>query len=296
MASVIKSVQKFPSVFISHGGGPCFFMDVPQDSIFYPLSKNSKTAEWLKQLVPQLKLHATPKAIVVISAHWEEDEIKVYGHSNPNLYFDYYGFPKETYELKYPAPGSPEVANKVVKALQDAGISCGIELSRGFDHGVFVPFLLAFPEAKIPVIQLSLNSNLDPATHFKIGKALNVLRNEVLIVGSGFMVHDLSRRIKENEAKEFVLGVRSILSSPPTSDRYNKFLDWTKIPFGRKAHPRAEHLIPLYVAAGASTGDSDFVATRLNNLGESQLTNYLLSFDSYRFDEAADLVSGKLEL
>ena len=133
-----------------------------------------------------------PTAILVISGHWEEAQPTVHVGRNPPLLFDYYGFPEHTYRLSYPAPGSPELAKRVRDLLAAAGIDSGEEAERGLDHGVFVPFLLVYPEADIPVVQLSLRQDLDPAAHLAIGRALAPLRDEgVLIVGSGMSFHNL---------------------------------------------------------------------------------------------------------
>ena len=138
------------------------------------------------------QLPETPKALLVISGHWEEDVPTVLASPKPPLYYDYYGFPKHTYELAWPAPGSPELAARVRALLEAAGIASKSDDKRGFDHGVFVPLKVAFPDAAIPTVQLSLEHGLDPKEHLAIGRALAPLRDEgVLIVGSGMSYHNM---------------------------------------------------------------------------------------------------------
>jgi aromatic ring-opening dioxygenase catalytic subunit (LigB family) len=198
-----------------------------------------------------------PKAVLVISGHWEETEFTVTGSARPSLIYDYSGFPPETYQLKYNAPGSPELAERVVALLNDAGIAAGIDPQRGFDHGVFIPFKLVYPEANVPIVQMSLKGGLDPAAHLAAGRALGKLRDEgVLIVGSGMSYHNL---------RTFFAG-----GANPTSDRFDawltdavtnedrehRLLSWRTAPSARDAHPREEHLIPIMVAAGAAEADA----------------------------------------
>ena len=291
--NAVSSSQLLPSLFISHGGGPSPFMDVPTSSgNFFFLSKGSPFTLWLKQLAKQLDLNEKPKAILVISAHWEtKGNVKVYGHAKekpPGMLYDYYGFPKEMYELKYQAPSDPQLAHRVVDLLNSAGVKCELELERGYDHGAFVPLLLMYPEAEIPVIQLSLNANRDAKTHFEIGRALLPLRSEgVLIIGSGFAIHDMSQSIQPSQAKSFSLALRKLLSSDASAEREKKLLAWEQeLPFAFEAHRTGtDHFIPLFVAAGAA--GHHFTASRLNNPSDnddSQLTPFVINSDSYRFD------------
>ena len=177
-----------PTLFIPHGGGPCFFMDPPPND---PHAWDAMAA-YLRGIAASLP--AKPRAILVISAHWETPRPTVMTAAHPPMLFDYYGFPEHTYKLEYPAPGSPELASRVRALLADAGIASDADDARGYDHGVFVPFLLMFPDADIPIVQLSLRGDLDPAAHIAIGRALAPLRDEgVLIVGSGMSYHNLRR-------------------------------------------------------------------------------------------------------
>lgn len=180
------TTQRLPTYFIPHGGGPCFFMD------WNPKDAWDGMAAFLRQL--RHDVGTTPQAVLVISGHWETDVLSLTSSSAPELLFDYYGFPEHTYQLTYPAPGSPELAAQVAQLLGEAGIPSQLDGSRGFDHGVFIPFKLVYPEAEIPVVQLSLRADLDPAFHLAVGRALAPLREQgVLIIGSGMSYHNLRR-------------------------------------------------------------------------------------------------------
>ena len=154
-----EKTEKHPVFFIPHGGGPCFFMD------WNPADEWNTTEAFLKSIPSRLK--ERPKAILLISAHWEEDEFTLLGKSDPALLFDYYGFPDHTYRLTYPAQNPQWVIDKVKTLLQSAGTPVETDLNRDYDHGVFIPLKVAFPDADIPVAQLSIKSNLDPQDHNK---------------------------------------------------------------------------------------------------------------------------------
>lgn len=197
-----------------------------------------------------------PKAVLMISAHWEESRATVSTAAQPGMLFDYYGFPAHTYQLRYPADGSPELARRVQTLLSKAGIETGADEQRGFDHGVFVPMLKIDPEASLPVVMLSLCHDLDPAHHLAIGAALAPLRDEgVLIVGSGSSFHNL--RTYFNGVPELARHFDDWLTEAVTepSGREEKLIDWQAAPAARACHPREEHLIPLMVAAGAAPGE-----------------------------------------
>ncbi len=180
------AAKPLPTYYIPHGGGPCFFMEWTMG----PKDTWDKMADWLRHMKDGVG--AVPKAIVVVSAHWEERAFSVTTGKAPPLLFDYYGFPEHTYQLRYDAPGAPELAQRIRDLLEGAGFETGADAERGFDHGVFVPFKLIYPDADIPVVQLSLKAGLDPAEHIKAGRALEPLRREgVLIVGSGMSYHNM---------------------------------------------------------------------------------------------------------
>ena len=245
-----------PTFYIPHGGGPCFFMDWTMG----PADTWDEMADWLGSLAGTLP--TKPKAILVISAHWEESVVTVSSHANPPLLYDYYGFPEHTYQIKYPAPGAPDVAQQVQQLLKDAGIACQQNSERGFDHGAFIPFKLIYPDADIPIVQLSLNSNLDPADHTALGKALAPLREQdVLIVGSGLSFHNM-RLLQgggcggHSDHFDQWLGEVCIL---PAEQRNERLSQWKQAPSAVQSHPREEHLIPLMVAAGAAQKPAEVV-------------------------------------
>jgi aromatic ring-opening dioxygenase catalytic subunit (LigB family) len=247
---ITASGGRMPTFFIPHGGGPCFFMD--WSVMGGPADTWDKTEAWLRALVSTLP--EKPKGIVVVSGHWEEPAFTASSADEPGMIYDYYGFPAHTYQLQYPAPGSPRLAKRVVSLLNGAGLPARTDPSRGFDHGVFVPFLLIDPEATIPVVPLSLKADLDPAEHLAAGRALAPLRDEgILVVGSGMSYHNM-RAFRTPSATrpsavfdQWLTG--AVEAEPPT--REASLRDWAEAPAGRLSHPREEHLLPLMVAAGA---------------------------------------------
>jgi len=245
--------NRTPTFFIPHGGGPCFFMDWTMG----PPDTWDTMAAWLKAMPDAVG--RKPDAIVVISAHWEEPEFTVTTSPNPPLLFDYYGFPEHTYRLRYGAPGSPELAHEVRGLLTRAGIVSKEDAARGLDHGVFIPFLLIYPQADIPVIQLSLKVGLNPAEHLAVGKALERLRDRnVLIVGSGMSYHNMEgflRGLPPTLSGTFDAWLTDAATDLDPSTRNEKLAHWAAAPAARDAHPREEHLIPLMVAAGAAGDD-----------------------------------------
>jgi aromatic ring-opening dioxygenase catalytic subunit (LigB family) len=208
---------------------------------------------WLAQIASTLPIE--PQAILVVSAHWETQIVSVTGASTPALIYDYYGFPEHTYQLSYAAPGSPALAKEICGLLIASGIEAGLDPARGFDHGVFVPLKMMFPQANIPVVQVSLHHSLDPSLHMAIGAAIAPLRERgVLIVGSGMSYHNMSklmsgeREIKDSDQFDQWLSESCEMGS---TERASRLCDWSNAPAGRSAHPREEHLLPLMVAAGA---------------------------------------------
>jgi aromatic ring-opening dioxygenase catalytic subunit (LigB family) len=236
-----------PSLFIPHGGGPCFFMPDPRGTW-------AAMGDYLRALPGTLP--EPPKALLVVSGHWEAPAFTFTGAADhPGLIFDYYGFPPETYRLTWPAPGAPWLAERATELLRAAGLPAAVDAARGFDHGVFVPLKVAFPEAEVPVVQMSLHASLDPAMHLAAGRALAPLRDEgVLILGSGMSFHNL-RAMGDPRAtgpsSEFDRWLAGAAAATP-EERAERLSHWTSAPWARLCHPREEHLIPLMVAAGAS--------------------------------------------
>ena len=246
-----------PTLFIPHGAGPCFFMDWTRG----PADTWDKTAAWLKGLVADLP--ERPKAILVVSGHWEEPVFTVGSSPKPPMLFDYYGFPEETYRLRFDAPGSPPLAARVRALLGAAGFPTAEDAERGYDHGVFVPLLLSTPQADIPVVQLSLRADLDPEAHLAAGRALSPLRDEgVLIVGSGMSWHNMRGFAPAFTAKSqaFDAWLGEAMADPGRRD--DAIRHWDQGPYAREAHPREEHLAPLFVVAGAAKGEPGRTAFR----------------------------------
>ncbi|HEV2674510.1 MAG TPA: class III extradiol ring-cleavage dioxygenase [Aliidongia sp.] len=247
--------KRLPTLFIPHGGGPCFFMEPPR----HGSDPWKSMGDHLRAIAADIGRR--PRAILVISAHWEEARPTVTTGAAPPLLYDYYGFPAHTYQLRYPAPGEPQLAAEIGRRLDEAGLPSGGDAARGFDHGVFVPFLLIYPEADIPVVQLSLDASLDPARHLAIGRALQPLRDAgVLIVGSGLSFHNLRGFFGEDpriaaEAEAFDGWLTRTATDPDPAARDAALAQWAEAPGARTSHPREEHLLPLMVAAGAAGSD-----------------------------------------
>lgn len=263
-------MSRMPTYFVSHGGGPWPWVD--------GLDKMHAEMAASFAAMPD-EIGATPKAILVISAHWETVEPTVQTSANPPMLYDYGGFPPHTYEVQYSAPGSPELAARVQELLGAAGIAVHADAARGFDHGTFVPLAVAYPDADVPVVQLSIQRHYDPAHHLAIGRALAPLRDEgVLIVGSGFTYHDLSTMdaAAEVPSREFADWLNEVLQEGETA-RYQAMIEWESAPSARKAHPAEDHLVPLFVAVGAAGADN---ATRVYH--QNDLTGNITA-SSFRF-------------
>ncbi|MEN9529156.1 MAG: hypothetical protein RI932_1029 [Pseudomonadota bacterium] len=240
----------YPTVFVSHGGGPCFWMEWNPPYLFHGLR------HFFEQLPHTLS--KLPAAIVVISAHWEEEHFTIQSTAKPQMIYDYTGFPKNTYELSYPASGSPDLTREISQILKEHRIAHALDAERGYDHGVYVPLLIAYPNADIPVLQISLRADLDPVAHFELGRALKPLREKnILILGSGFSYHNL-RGIPDRKgvSQTFDRWLAETLCQLEPGIRRQNLLNWSVAPNARQAHPREEHLLPLLVCAGAGEFDS----------------------------------------
>lgn len=216
-----------------------------------------RMASFLKGVAATLP--QAPRAIVLVSGHWLDTGFSVTGHARPPLIYDYSGFPAHTYELTYPAPGEPALADCIVQLLGEAGAPARVDPQRGYDHGVFIPLKLMFPRADVPVVQLSLRRDMDPAAHIEAGRALARLREEgVLIVGSGMSFHNMrgygDPRYTPLSAR-FDEWLTAAIESAP-DQREAMLGEWASAPHARDSHPPGgeEHLLPLLVAAGAGTG------------------------------------------
>lgn len=252
-ASTAKGTR-MPVAFVPHGGGPWPFVDM---GAMLPKHEIEALRAYLVELPKGLP--ARPTALLVVSAHWEARDATVMTAAAPPMYYDYGGFPPESYTLQWPAPGAPALAQRVAGLLEAAGIPTRTDPSRGFDHGTFIPFKVSWPDADIPTIQLSLKSSYDPAEHLAIGAALAPLRDEgVLILGSGSTFHNFRSMLRAGTAFEdsqpFDAWLHEVArAAPPVRDRMLRA--WETAPGARLAHPQEEHLLPLMVVAGAAGAD-----------------------------------------
>ena len=267
------TTSALPAFYISHGGGPWPWMKGPR-------YETHRKLEAALQKLPQL-VGATPEAVLMISAHWEAEEFTLMSHPNPPMLYDYTGFPENTYQVRYGAPGSPQLAERVHDLLQNAGIAARLDPARGFDHGTFVPMAVMYPDASVPVLQLSLKRGLDPQQHLAAGRALAALRNEgVLIIGSGSSYHNLRMLGPESKepSAEFDDWLGHTLDETDFDKRTAALSAWETAPSARVAHPREEHLLPLMVALGAAERD---IATRFYHedtfFGSGSISSFMFS-------------------
>ena len=252
-----------PTFFINHGGGPCFFLEPG------PMRDTWRELEaYLRGFMATLDQR--PRAILIVSGHWEESMPTVNAGAHPPLLYDYGGFPDYTYRLIFPASGAPAVAARVNALLSAAGIASGSEPLRGWDHGVFVPLKVMLPDADMPVVQLSLQRGLDPAAHLAIGRALKPLRDEgVLILGSGQSYHNMrgfGRGAGDPKAEAFDEWLRDAMVDARTRD--GALIRWEDAPGARDAQPHEDHFLPLMVAAGAASGEPGSVDFHGHALGK----------------------------
>lgn len=243
-------------LFFPHGGGPLPLLNEPG---------HANMNQFLRAYPATI---TKPEAIIVVSAHWEEPVIAITAAPSPPLLFDYYGFPPETYEYRYLAPGHPGLAERIQGLLQRGGIASRLDHRRGFDHGMFVPLMLMYPEADIPCVQVSLAASLDAAEHVRIGKALAALKTEnLLVLGSGFSFHNMKALMSKrddsidprNQEFENWLAETCIAPDLSATEREQRLVDWELAPHARYCHPREEHLLPLQVCYGIGQGAAKLV-------------------------------------
>jgi aromatic ring-opening dioxygenase catalytic subunit (LigB family) len=245
----MATAHKLPTFFISHGGGPWPY--IPEMRSMFRYLEAS--------LICMVRdLREEPRAVLVVSGHWTEHELAITSSPHPPMVYDYSGFPPYTYQVQYPAPGDPALAEQTRQLLESAGFAASLDPTQGFDHGTFTPLVVMYPEANVPVIQLSLKAGYDPAEHLAIGRALASLREEnVLIVGSGLSYHNMRAMgpAGEQASKTFDAWLQQTLLHSTAESRTRKLLEWTSAPAARQAHPREDHLIPLMVAVGAAENE-----------------------------------------
>lgn len=245
------TADMLPTFFISHGGGPWPWMKKELGTMYDALEASLRG-------IP-LRLEKAPKAVLMVSAHWEEPVFMVMANPHPPMIYDYGGFPPHTYQISYPAPGSPVLAERVRDLIASAGFRTGLDAERGFDHGAYAPLAAIYPQADMPIVQLSIRSDYDPADHLALGAALAPLRSEgILIIGSGLSYHNLrmmgpTAQIPSKAFDDWL--TRSLVDSDP-EERAERILRWDKAPSARIAHPREDHLLPLMVALGAARNEA----------------------------------------
>ena len=262
-----------PALFRSHGGGPL------------PLLGDDAHVEMVACLKEIAETIARPSAIIVVSAHWEARNATVTSGANPNLIYDYSGFPPEAYEIKYPCHGSTALASSITKQLGKVGINASSDSARGFDHGLFVPLKIMYPKADIPCVQLSLIKSLDAEAHINLGCALQDLADpSMLLIGSGFSFHNMKAFFmpetvdSKNANKSFERWLLDTCSNQSISEeeRAKRLINWETAPFARYCHPREEHLLPLQVCYGfaASACTKSFQLQILNKESSMYLWEY----------------------
>lgn len=262
--------KRLPTYFISHGGGPWPWLP----------DMRARMAELERSLTEMVASWDTaPRAILMISGHWEEDSAAIMSAPKPPMLYDYFGFPPFTYEIEYPAPGAPYLAQRSLDLLKAAGIEATLDGARGFDHGTFAPLAVMYPEANVPIYQISLLKSYDPEAHFAMGRALAPLRDEgVMIIGSGLSYHNLSE-LGPNAAEpsaEFDAWLDQTLAKAPEA-RTQDLVAWESAPAARFAHKDEDHLVPIFVALGAAEGEP---ATRVYH--EADFMGHI-TVSSYRF-------------
>jgi 4,5-DOPA dioxygenase extradiol len=240
----------FPAVFVSHGA-PTLVVE------------RNDTVEFLKRLGGEL---GRPSAILCVSAHWSTEVPTVSGAESPETIHDFGGFPDELYRMRYPAPGAPHVAKRVRELLGGAGLECSVSPGRGLDHGAWVPLKLIYPEADVPVTQLSVQPSLGTEHHFRLGRALAPLREEgVLILATGSATHNLSRIGRGDVPPVWASEFDEWLSRNISDGALGELLDYRRLaPHASLAHPTDEHLMPLFVAMGAGSGGAAVRGRRLH--------------------------------
>jgi 4,5-DOPA dioxygenase extradiol len=235
------------TVYVSHGGGPLPLLGDPG---------HQEMVDVLKKIADSI---TKPSAILVVSAHWEQPKPTLTAGSHPSLIYDYSGFPEESYEIQYPALGEPALASKISGLLKNQGIEAVLDEQRGFDHGLFVPLKIMYPEADIPCVQLSLINGLSPRDHIAMGKALDGLRKDnILVLGSGFSFHNMRAFFTpatpeiqmQNESFEKWLVETCSSQGFDEAERERRLIGWENAPAARFCHPREEHLLPLHVCYG----------------------------------------------
>lgn len=246
---------RLPTYFVSHGGGPWPYMQGEFRRRYDQLEASLKAI--------RKELGDAPRAVLVVTAHWETPDFAVSASAAPGMVYDYGGFPEEMYRIRYPAPGDPALAGRVADMLQAGGVASQRDAQRGYDHGTFSILAAMFPEADVPVVQLSVRQDFDPAAHLEAGRLLAPLRDEgILIVGSGLSYHNLRRfgPAAQAPSQAFDAWLQQTLTGSSQEERQRRLVDWEAAPAARIAHPTEDHLLPLMVAVGAAGADAGTLA------------------------------------
>jgi len=267
---------RLPTYFVSHGGGPWPFM---KDQVGPAYDKLEASLVDIRRQVG-----VRPNAVLVITSHWEGPEFMVSSGTNPGMIYDYGGFPAHTYKIQYPAPGDPQLAARVAGLIAAAGHPVRLDATRGFDHGTFSMLYPIYPDADMPVVQLSIRDDYDPHTHIAIGRALAPLRDEgVLIIGSGLSYHNLRAFGPQGRTAShaFDAWLQHTMVDLTPDQRQQALLHWSAAPSARIAHPQEDHLVPLMVAAGAAEHEAAVSVYHEDDFFGS------LAVSSFRFGAAA---------
>ena len=264
-------LSTLPALFISHGSPMMALEDSP-------------TSTYLRALTGQF---SRPSAIVVISAHWETDVPEITASPTPDTLHDFTGFPPELYAVHYAAAGNPELAHRIHTLLNDTGMTAKLDETRGIDHGVWSPLLLMYPEADIPVVEISVQPHKSALDHYRLGQILAPLRDEnILIIGTGNMTHNLREIFRggHTDVPDWVVAFADWIAEKLEARDIESLLNWQMLaPFAMKNHPTPEHFLPFFGALGAGLGNhSDPSATPIQRL-HRDVDMHVLAMDSYAF-------------
>lgn len=249
--------DRLPTYFLSHGGGPWPWL--PERHTVYKELESSL-------LRVRREIGDRPRALLMVSGHWEEtDGFAVMSSDRPPMLYDYRGFPEHTYSVEYNAPGAPELAEEIGGLLASKSHRVRLDGERGYDHGVYTIAVCMYPEADVPILQVSIRSDYDVQTHLQLGRDLAALRQQgVVIIGSGLSYHNLrnlrNQELARTDSAAFDAWLHETLTGPDPARRITDILNWEQAPGARKAHPEEDHLIPLMVALGAAENEP---ATRI---------------------------------
>ncbi len=243
-----QTLATLPTYYLSHGGGPWPWMETGNAYDVLDASLKALRGE----------LNERPRAVLVVTAHWEEPVFTFSSGAQPGMIYDYYNFPPHTYEITYPAPGLPSLAEQAAALLSNGGMASATDPARGFDHGTFSLMQAIWPEAQMPIVQMSIRADYDPAAHVVAGRLLAPLRDEgVVIIGSGLSFHNLRALgpVGRDVSLAFDGWLQESLIGMTGEERVKRLLEWERAPAARAVHPREDHLMPLHVALGAAESD-----------------------------------------